>query len=186
MDTEINSLKDEIAQIDEQIKILTKKQQQLQAEVSLRSQICIKRAEESKLVQQLEVITRTRLNEAEDLRIKEEARLKEAVRRVRRNRAFENELSDSDHPKLLVKKLQYRYEHNKDDIEVQIKRAREIFMKRQHGFVPVCNYACMKNCKGWNGFDQRCSCGNRRVDWKPEGKKYSETYFETIFDYEPY
>lgn len=27
------------------------------------------------------------------------------------------------------------------------------------------NDDCDESCRGWNGEDRRCDCGNRRVDW---------------------
>lgn len=34
-------------------------------------------------------------------------------------------------------------------------------------------------CKGWNGFDRRCDCGNRRVDWD-ENRIYDYDIFDAI------
>jgi hypothetical protein len=38
-----------------------------------------------------------------------------------------------------------------------------------------------ENCRGWDGKDRRCDCGNRRVNWIPSGDhnfKYPMIYAE--------
>ena len=39
------------------------------------------------------------------------------------------------------------------------------------GFIDFdgCNDPMDLGCRGWNGIDRRCDCGNRRVSWVVEG-----------------
>ena len=37
---------------------------------------------------------------------------------------------------------------------------------------PACNDVIESGkCHGWDGFDERCSCGNRRVSWEWDEKR---------------
>lgn len=35
-------------------------------------------------------------------------------------------------------------------------------------FVGFTDWNCEDECRGWNGCDRRCDCGNRRVEWDDE------------------
>ena len=35
---------------------------------------------------------------------------------------------------------------------------------------------CANPCRGWDGIDRRCDCGNRRVCWADEEHSYAEAY----------
>ena len=35
---------------------------------------------------------------------------------------------------------------------------------------------CDGPCRGWDGIDRRCDCGNRRVCWADKEHSYAEAY----------
>jgi uncharacterized protein YcfJ len=58
------------------------------------------------------------------------------------------------------------------------KKVEEALAAMSGGFTGFVGDDDCENCRGWNGIDRRCDCGNRRVSWVDDdmGGIYAEAW----------
>jgi hypothetical protein len=80
---------------------------------------------------------------------------------------------DIYHSNIDIKKLSdFDFDSDSDsdyvyDFNSEIEENRKTYLEEEGGYLTGFHNRdyCDEDCRGWNGFNKRCDCGNRRVYW---------------------
>jgi hypothetical protein len=113
---------------------------------------------------------KTKLRELECFKAKEIADELEREQE-RKEELLKLPITDSDNHETRILKLKYQLEQTEKQLlaetEDELDQRRMEYVEQSGGWLNGYHNECYCEdyCRGWNGQDRRCECGNRRIDW---------------------